>query len=94
MPEIVKIQVYYRRWFNSPKDKAELELIEEMPKSPETTTDDSAALKFQVSEIVQHIKPLLDKETGTFYVVFKARKNDGSFGYRTVIPKTNPHKRG
>jgi len=90
MPDIVLIQVYYRRWFKSPKEKAESELLEA---APDMTTQDVAGLKFQVAELVEKIKPLLT-ETGSFYVVFKARKADGSFGYRTVIPTTQPHKKG
>jgi len=88
MPDITLIQVYYRTWFNSPKDKADLDVIESPP-----TDQSTAAIKFQVAEIVKKIKPLL-QESGSFYVVLKARKNDGSFGYRTVIPKTFPNRKG
>jgi len=90
MPDIVLIQVYYRRWFNTPKDKAELEKVEAVPEVQDT--QEEHALKFQVAEITKKIIPLLT-ESGSFYVVFKARKADGSFGYRTVIPKVFPHRR-
>jgi len=88
MPDITLIQVYYREWFNTPRDKAELDLIEAVPLEQST-----AGIKFQVAEIVESIKPKL-QESGSFYVVLKARKSDGTFGYRTVIPKTFPHRKG
>lgn len=88
MPDITLIQVYYRTWFNTPRDKAELELIEATP-----LEQSLPGIKFQVAEIVESIKPKL-QESGSFYVVLKARKADGTFGYRTVIPKVFPHRKG
>lgn len=88
MPNITLIQVYYRPWFNTPKDKAELEVIEAEPIEQSTN-----GIKFQIAEIVKVVTPKL-QESGSFYVVLKARRSDGSYGYRTVIPKTYPHRKG
>lgn len=75
MPNVVGIAVHYRT-----KDD-QSEVIEENVQSQDITD-----IKVQVAKIVRDLR-----QAGTnlyFYVVLKARKSDGTFGYRTIIPKT------
>lgn len=75
MATIVALQVMYRT-----KD-GEIETIEQKPTSQET-----AAIKLDVARIVEGIKKGGNAEY--WYMVVKVRKSDGSFAYRTMIPKT------
>lgn len=75
MPTIIELQVFYR----TKEDTTEV--IEQKPTSQET-----AAIKLDVARIVEKIKEGGNAEY--WYMVVKVRKSDGTFGYRTMIPKT------
>lgn len=75
MPNIVSLQVFHRT-----KD-GDIEIIEQTPSS-----QDTAAIKLDVARIVETIKQ--GGKSEYWYMVVKVRKSDGSFGYRTMIPKT------
>ena len=75
MPKIVELQVFYRT------KSGNLESIKQAPTSQETK-----AIKLDVARIVTGIRNQGNAEY--WYMVVKAQKSDGSFGYRTMIPKT------
>lgn len=75
MPNIVELQVYYRD-----KD-GELQSVKQKP-----TGQTANEIKLDVAKIVKPIKESGNAEY--YYMVVKVRKSDGSFGYRTIIPKT------
>jgi len=75
MPTIIALQVFYRT-----KD-GDVERIEQKPTSQEIAT-----IKLDVARIVEEIKKGGNAEY--WYMVVKVRKSDGSYGYRTMIPKT------
>lgn len=75
MVEIIEIQVFFRL-----KDGG-LDVITAPP-----TSQDTAAIKLDTSRIVKRV---VDQGNAEYwYMVVKVRKSDGSFGYRTMIPKT------
>ena len=75
MVNIVEIQVFYRD-----KD-GNLQSVKQKP-----TGQTAGEIKLDVAKIV---KPIKDARTAEYYyMVVKVRKSDGSFGYRTMIPKT------
>lgn len=80
MPNIDLIQVHYCVSTNEQGRCEQSRTVEERPIS-----QDIPAIKLQISKIVAGLR---GKNYAYFYVVLKARKTDGSFGYRTVIPKT------
>lgn len=73
MKEITQIALYYR------KDRdADLE-VEEVPPVSQSVKE----IKLQLAKMIAALP-----QTGTYYVVIGAKRNDGKIGFRTIIPKT------
>jgi len=75
MPQVIELQVFYRT-----KD-GDIESVKQAPSG-----EDIPSIKLDVARIVKSIKDSGNAEY--YYMVIKVRKSDGSFGYRTMIPKT------
>lgn len=74
MKEIVSIDLYYRMDRDAP--------LEQENASP--ISQDIRAIKLQIGKMIQAIP----YDTGSYYVVVGAMRNDGKVGFRTIIPKT------
>jgi len=74
MPKIVELQVYYHN-----TDDEQTHVVKQVP-----TSQDTPAIKLQVAKIVTAIRDRAEY----YYMVVKVRKDNGDYGYRTIIPKT------
>lgn len=74
MKEIISIDLYYRLDKESPREQ----------ESATPISQDIRAIKLQIGKMIEAIP----YESGSYYVVVGAMRNDGKVGYRTIIPKT------